>query len=629
MSSQSTRTLALLLFALCLQPAAARAQAKEQAERPKVFCEPSRAVALVGEQLSEAKAFADPVKRISVMTRAAGMLWPRERAQARAVFAEAFELASRHYRERGDEVREEQKRPDSRVRGLMVQLPDQRFVVLRAIARRDAAWARELAARAAEETREEAKKDEAAGKERRPVGEKLLPFAESLLGTDRPNALAVARSTFADPATMYLPNFLYKLAEADRAAADALYKDALAAYAGRDIDSLLYLSYYPFALNQPIAPVLPNMFARPPAGFNADPESQRLFVEAFLGFAGRRVAALTEQPPAEGPPYRRTEAEAIYTALKVLEALYGARQPNALERITALEGQAVALLSPARQRNATAYTQRDLDGRNAGPREGAFEAALEQAEKIPADRRDMYLSGAIMYSSDLAPLEKVEAAAQKMEDAQARRQVLDWLYFKRGQYAAYAGDFDEARRLAERVESLEGRALLLLNLASEGLKRSDDKQLAEQMLSAVVAAARKAPDTVAKARVLLGAAHLNARFDYLRSLGVMGEAVSAVNKLNDPDLAAAALPMTVQGKNFSTFAGWPMPTFTLESSFGELGARDFEAALAAANQLGDKYLRATAVLALAAKCLEDAERWEKVKKPGAAPKPRATPGKRP
>jgi hypothetical protein len=113
--------------------------------------------------------------------------------------------------------------------------------------------------RAAEETREEAKKDEAASKERRrPVGEKLLPFAESLLESDRQTALAVARSSFADPASMFLPNFLYKLAESDRPAADALYREALAAYADRDVNSLLYLSPYPFGLTAAIAPVMPN-----------------------------------------------------------------------------------------------------------------------------------------------------------------------------------------------------------------------------------------------------------------------------------------------------------------------------------------------------------------------------------
>ena len=617
MPSHFTRT--LFVLALCLLPAAARAQAKKEADGAKVFCEPSRALALVGEQLTEAKAFDNPVKRIAVMTRAAGMLWPHEQKQARAVFAEAFELASRHYRERGDEIRQEKGRADSKLPGLTVQLPDQRFVVLRAIARRDAAWARELAARAADETREEAKKDEAAAdKERlRPVGEKLLLFAESLLETDTQAALAVARDTFKEPATMWLPHFLYKVAESDHAAADALFKEALAAYADRDLNSLLYLSEYPFALNASIAPVMPYMGVRPPKGFNADPGLQRMFVGAFLGFAERRLAAFGQQPPAD-EPRSRSEPEVIYTALKVLESLYGASQPAALERINALEGQAITFLSPARQRNAAAYSKRDLDGSDAGPREGAFEATIEQAEKMPADRRDQYIASAVMYSSDSAPLEKVEAAAQKIEEVEARRQVLNWFYFRRGQGAVHKGDFDEARRLAERVESLEGRALLLLTIASEGLRRSDDKQRAEELLSAVTGAARKAPDTVAKARALLGVAHLYARFDYLRGLGALGEAVSVVNKLNDPDLASASLPTTVLGKNFSLFAGWPMPNFTLESSFRELGARDFEATLANANQLGDKYLRATAVLALASKCLEDAEKQEKAKKPAPA-----------
>jgi hypothetical protein len=618
MPSLHARTLTLFLLTLCLLPAAARAQVRGEADAPKVFCEPSRALALVREQLSEAKAFDDTARRIGVMTRAADMLWPRERSQARAVFAEAFELASSHYRERGDETRQEPGRPDSKVSGLLVQLPDQRFVVLRAIAKRDSTWARELAARAAEETRAEAKKKaEAESKlKHRAVGEKLLLLAESLLETDRQSALAVARGSFDDRATMYLPRFLYLLAGSDRAAGDAFFKEALAVYAARDeVDALLYLSQYPFALTTAIAPVVPNMGTRQPAGFNADPELQRLYVNAFLGFAERRLAAIAQQPPAEAPAYQRTEPEAIYTALKVLEALYGARQPAALERIAALAAQSVAFLSNAKQQSAAAYSKRDLDGGSTGPREGSFEEAVEQAEQALPRQRDSRLTMAVLHQSDLAPLETVEAAVQKIEEVEIRKQVLGWVYFRRGHNAAYAGDLDGARRLAERVEALEARALLFLNIASQGLKRSDDKQRAEELLTAVLDAARKAPDSVSKARALLGVAHLYARFDYLRGLSVMGEAVAAVNKLNNPDLVSASLPMHVLGKNFSTFAGWPMPTFTLEGSFGELGARDFEATLAQANQLADKYLRATAVLALAARCLEDAEKQEKPKKP--------------
>ena len=615
MSSHFPRALTFCLLTLCLLPVAARAQDRE-AERTKVFCEPSRALALVGEHLTEAKAFSNPVKRIAMMTRAAEMLWPHQQKQARTVFAEAFELASSHYRARGDEIQREKGRADSKVPGLTVQLADQRFVVVRAVARRDTAWARELAARAAAETREEAKKDAAESKSKhRPVGEKLLPFAESLLEADRQTALAVARSTFTDPATMYLPFFLNKLAGSDRPAADALYRDALAAYADRDIESLLYLSQYPFALVAAIAPTSSSMGMPSPKGLGDDPDLRHLYVNTFLGFAERRLATLTEQPPAELPPYRNTEPELIYTALKVLETLYGAGQPAALARINELEGRAVTLLSPVRQRNATGYAQRLRDGREPVPRENAFDMALEKAENMPADRRDMFISMAIQHSSDAAPLEKVETAAQKIEEVEVRKTVLGVLYFRRGHKAAHDGDFDEARRLAERVEALEARALLFLNIASGGLERSDDKHRAEELLSAVIEVARKAPDTEAKARVLLGVAHLYAKFDYLRGLAVMGEAVSVVDKLNEPDLARASLPITIQGKNFSSYAGWPMPIFTLESSFGELGARDFEATLAHASHLGDKYLRATAVLALAAKCLEDAE---KPKKPARA-----------
>ncbi|MDQ5836247.1 MAG: hypothetical protein M3379_05640, partial [Acidobacteriota bacterium] len=129
-------SLLLTALVLCLQPAA-RAQVKEQAAQP-IFCDPPRALVLVRMQLSESKAFTDPVKRISVMTRAADLLWADERETARDVFAEAFDLASAHFREHGDEVRHEQTRADSKMPGLTYEVPDQRFVVLRAIARRDA-----------------------------------------------------------------------------------------------------------------------------------------------------------------------------------------------------------------------------------------------------------------------------------------------------------------------------------------------------------------------------------------------------------------------------------------------------------------------------------------------------------
>ncbi|HVF67527.1 MAG TPA: hypothetical protein VM914_07680, partial [Pyrinomonadaceae bacterium] len=355
---------------LLLAPARARAQSKEpqaKASRPKgtrpkeatpkVFCDPSRAVAVVETQLSEAKAFADPLKRLDVMTRAADLLWPYERESARAVFSDAFDLASAYFRERGDEIRRDKGRADSNLSGLVIQLPDQRFQVIRAIARPDSKWARELALRAADETRAEAEKESAAEDgERRPVGEKLLSFAETLLPTDFETALSVARTTFRDPATMYLPQFLYSVAKIDRGAADSLYREALAAYADSDATSMLYLSTYPFALNYPVLSSISYIFSVKPDGFAGDPELQRQYVAAFLRLAERRLVAMAQQPPPDPGPYRQSEPEIIYRSLRALEP-HGARQPETPERIAALESQALVLLSPERQRGLTSRSE--------------------------------------------------------------------------------------------------------------------------------------------------------------------------------------------------------------------------------------------------------------------------------
>ena len=79
---------------------------------------------------------------MTLTVRAAAALWPSTRDR-RAAFADAFEVASRHYSELGDEtVRQPPTRPDSKLSGRVGSVPDTRFVVVRAVARHDPAWAR-------------------------------------------------------------------------------------------------------------------------------------------------------------------------------------------------------------------------------------------------------------------------------------------------------------------------------------------------------------------------------------------------------------------------------------------------------------------------------------------------------
>nr|MDQ3746218.1 hypothetical protein [Acidobacteriota bacterium] len=460
---------------------------------------------------------------------------------------------------------------------------------------------------------------------------KLLSFAETLLPNDFQTALAVARTTFRDPATMYLPHFLFEVAKIDRAAADALYREAFAAYAERDTASLAYLSQYPFALEYPVVPSLGYMYSAPPKGFVGDPEMQRQYVAAYLGLAERRLAALAQQPPTDPSPGRQSEPDMIYEALHALEALYGPRQPAALERITALEGQAVVLLSPERQHAVAAEATRASEPtESAGGGGDPFDNMIEQAgRQADPGRRDHSITVAIVARGEIEDVDKVEDAARKIGDTETRSEVLNWFYFMRAQAAVRGGALDEARKLAERVEALDERALLFLQIAEEGLKRAGDRGRAAELLDAVVAAADKAPETEAKARTLLGVAHLYSKLDQVRALEVMGLAVKTVNRLRDPNLASAYLMRRIQGKDFGMYMSHPMPGFSLENSFRELGAHDFEGTISAANNLDDKYLRAVGILAVAARCLEDAQKpsTRKPARPTPAPKKTDAPQK--
>src|SRR5687768_15838450 len=122
--------LPLALCVACLTPCRAAAQTPPWKAEPSSLCGRDGALELVRQQIDASKTFDDSVKRITVMLRAADLLWPYQQAHARAAFAEAFELASKDFKEKGDD-------PKKVGAAALVETPDQRYVVIRTVARRD------------------------------------------------------------------------------------------------------------------------------------------------------------------------------------------------------------------------------------------------------------------------------------------------------------------------------------------------------------------------------------------------------------------------------------------------------------------------------------------------------------
>jgi hypothetical protein len=127
--------IALVLTVLISAPLNSLAQSRSGAAKSPL-CTRENALEIIKQQVEVAKNFNHTIRRITVLIRAADLLWPYQQDKARTVFNEAFELAI--------ESEKDNQQKGSRSIILRMQTPDQRYVVIRAVAKRDSAWAKEL-----------------------------------------------------------------------------------------------------------------------------------------------------------------------------------------------------------------------------------------------------------------------------------------------------------------------------------------------------------------------------------------------------------------------------------------------------------------------------------------------------
>src|SRR5260370_12390668 len=201
------------------------AQDKPNAQAPPSSCSRDSALEIIEQQIGATRTFDNTVQRVTVLIRAADLIWNLQQKKSRAAFTEAFGLAVQNFKDKGDEF----------IRGgktMMISLPDQRYTVIGAIGKHDTAWAKKLTDQLLNEERQEAEEKPTKDIQReRRTAEELLSMAISLLPSDEPAALNFARQSLRYPATHYLSGFLYHLVVISKPAADQFYQEALAAYA--------------------------------------------------------------------------------------------------------------------------------------------------------------------------------------------------------------------------------------------------------------------------------------------------------------------------------------------------------------------------------------------------------------
>jgi hypothetical protein len=554
---------------------------------PASTCSRESALEIVQRQIDLSKTIDNDVRRLQVLIKAADIIWPLEPEKARATFADAFEVATRNFKEKGAK-----DTSDGRMR---VQGVDQRYTVITAIAKRDSKWAQRLSKQILEEEMREAAdqatKDPA---QMARTAEKLLNTATSLIATDQAAALAFARSSFAYPAVLQLPFFLFKLSEVNRSASDQLYVEALNVYAKAPMDQFLYLSSYPFAASRELGemPVWTNY--APHSVLTPNPTLQRTFVSALLS----RAAALIRNPASAAPQERFSETSQIYMALTRLESMIDGSLADLGPALAEAKGNISSLLTqPEQQRVGETLTD---------PPKQSFDERIENADRMAdAARRESVIALAVISAAETESLEKLEAAAAKIDDVKLRSQIMSMVYFNRSQRALKDKKIEEARKYAAKVEEPDQRAYLFAQIANESLKQTKEDAAIRQMIEDVLEAVAKAPDSAVKVRAMLVIVHLYSAVDPNRAVSVLGDVVKTINRVEAIDLAGDVVRKKIEGRQFGMYRSLQTPGFSPENVFRSMSKLDFDGTLYVASNLTDKYLRAMTTLTIADQCLKN------------------------
>lgn len=588
-----------LLLAVGVTFFSARAQTPSQSAQFS-GCTRDEALQLIKQQIEDATTIGDPTQRIAVLIRAADLLWPYEQKTARSTFMKAFDLAIQHFAETGDA-------PKMEGRGLLVETPDQRYVVIRTIAKRDPQWAQKLTKQILDQDQSDAAGANGVDDQQRVrAAWKLLTAATNLLTSDPATAVSFANMSLSYPASIELTRFLYRFAEVDQRGADECYRRALAAYSNKSLGEFLYLSAYPFALDSTGDMPWSGPYVVP-ASFSPDNSVRRPFTQTLI----RRAQLTLQGVSGSGDDYNDFPAAGhILQVLTRTQADVSRFLPDLSPAVNETRNNLMATLSPERQSLFLKPGDSETRSRR------TFDEQVETAERqANVNRRDELLVTAILNSVQSEQLEKIVLASDKISDSAVRTQLLDWVYFMSCQKALKDKNLTEARVLAGRVQELDQRAYLYSEIAKESLRKIETESQARELLEEIVSTASKASRTIVAARTLLAAAYLYARIDPNRSIPILGEAIKTINALDQPDFSRQSLTRKIEGKTFARYAVYRTAGFDPENAFREMGAIGFQDLLSQASTLNDKRLRALTTLALADVCLQQAKQAEKKKPP--------------
>ncbi len=578
-----TLTLAVLLVLLSI-PVLAQNDNDPESE----LCKAVDPLLLVSQLTSESRNVDENDKRIRILLSSADFVWRFAEEDARRYFADAYKLADLDFRENG----RKDKGPSP---GLMIPAPDLRFEVVSAIAKRDGAWARQLADQIMADF-VKAAKDRDERFQPREIG-LMLALAEENAETQPDLAWYLFRRVMREPLENHWIFTLRGVRAQNPSMADALYRELLMNYRNESPRRLLFLSGYPFPRER-IFGIEKYQVGNIIPAEDINPELQRQFFTTFFDSISAYAASPGAHAPGDGSV---SEPMVIVSALDEMEELIIADFPFLLPRFASAKTQALSLMTEE-LRQRLAERQRMQSQLELGFDERL--AAVEEADEH-GRLQDSMIVGLIFWGiKSEAQFDKLEPWLDKIAEDNYRKEAAAYFWFLRSRLAIKDGRFADAEKYAANVPEVEHFAILAFELAQKQMDDINDVSSAYQTLSSLGKTIRRAEDSATKAKLLLGLATLYRKLNTSFAMDEIAEAVRVMNRLENPDMSSMAVFRQIVGKNSSSFAVFSIPGKGFKESFREMSETDIGLTLSNARAIEDKYLRTIAVLATIEGCAE-------------------------
>ena len=545
---------------------------------------------IVEQQAAESRTVAETDKRVRMLVRTADFLWKYDEPKAREYFAEAYKVAKERFSEKGFERQD--------LGSIYVQLPDYRLEVLRAIAKRDGAWARKLTEEVLKEYEKEAKERDSRDKGRE-VGSLLQIALENVKDNPSLSWYLYRRLMRLELEHQWFWT-LYSVANVDRQFADQLYTELLASHSNALPSRIVYLSAYPFASPRMIGYESTNYVANLPE-INPNPQLQARLIDLLI----RRSDAHASDPAnfnRQAEQYRQPEGVYIVAALRDLEPVVIQSFPAFLPRLNAARAKAISMLNESDRKRIDEQEKWKSSGtKSFDKRIAELEEADEEGKLTDAMILQALISGLLKSEEKFKQL---EPWLEKITDSEGRAKSISYFYFLRSQLATKEKRYADAQRYAAKVIEVDFQALLWFEAAENQLKDINDVALAYETLADVGRLAGRAEDSVGKARVLLGLANLYEKLNHSFAISELSEAVAVANRLKEADLQTRWLLYHIKVKDMSFGASIGTPGFDLEHTFTTVSKNDFSLPLSNAKAIDDKFYRTIAVIAVAKNCVD-------------------------